>query len=436
MMNERANRRACGRLRRILVAATSVTVLSIACTVFTVGGAARAAEPAPTSQSAQQKQIADIVQTVMDQQHLRAVIVEVTQNGKVIARRAFGPSLTGEPATPDMHFRNGAVAFEYLTTLLMQFVDEHKVTLDDTIQKWEPSLPEADKVTLKMLANQTTGYPDFETDNAWTAAFYADPTKSQSFQSRLDYAFSRPLQFAPGTNWSYAHTNFMILGDILAKIGKEPLDVLLRDKVIKPMGLTSTVFSATGSVPSPALHSYSSERRVALGIPSGAPFYEESTYWNSDWGVPVGANETTTVDDLIRTAVAVGTGKLVSKSSYTAMTSPYLLGFGMKEAACEPSCFTLIPAYNFGLGIVRQGSWLTQDPEVGGYSATEAYLPSKKIAIAAVTTYAPGAFDDQGNYNNESDTVFHALAAYIAPSDAVPPPTSTGSDLQRHRAPK
>jgi CubicO group peptidase (beta-lactamase class C family) len=362
----------------------------------------------------------------MDQQDLRAVIVEITENGRVIARRAFGPSLTGEPATPNMYFRNGAVAFEYLTTLLMEFVDEHKVTLDDTIQKWEPSLPEADQVTLKMLANQTTGYPDFETDNAWTAAFYADPDQSQSYQTRLDYAFRRPMQFAPGTNWSYAHTNFMILGDILAKIGKKPLDVLLRDKVIKPMGLTSTVFSATGSVPSPTLHSYSSERRVALGIPSGAPFYEEATYWNADWGVPVGANETTTIDDMIRTAVAVGTGKLVSKSSYTAMTAPNLLGFGMKEPACEPSCFTQIPAYNFGLGVVRQGSWLTQDPQVGGYSATEAYLPSKKIAIAAVTTYTPAAFDDQGNYKNGSDAVFHALAAYISPADAVPPPPKNG----------
>jgi CubicO group peptidase (beta-lactamase class C family) len=296
------------------------------------------------------------------------------------------------------------------------------MSLDDTIQKWKPTLPEADKVTLKMLANQTTGYPDFETDNAWTAAFYADPTRSQTYQERLNYAFSRPLQFAPGTNWSYAHTNFMILGDALAKIGGKPLDVLLRDKVIKPMGLKSTTFSPTGSVPSPALHSYSSERRVALNIPSGDPFYEEATYWNAGWGTPVGGNETSTVDDLIRTAVAFGTGKLVSKASYKAMTDPLLLGFGKKETACEPSCFTQIPAYNFGLGVVRQGSWLTQDPQVGGYSATEAYLPSKKIAIATVTTYTPAAFDNQGNYPNASDTVFHALVKYIAPADAVPPP--------------
>ena len=135
-----------------------------------------------------------------------------------------------------MHFRNGAVAFEYVATLLMEYVDEHKVTLNDTIDRWMPTLPEANKVTLKMLANQTTGYPDFETDPAWTAAFNADPFQIWTSSERLKYAFARPVQFAPGTNWSYSHTNFMILGEILSKIGHEPLDTLCSEKVLEPDG--------------------------------------------------------------------------------------------------------------------------------------------------------------------------------------------------------
>ncbi len=67
--------------------------------------------------------------------------------------------MDGVPATTAMHFRNGAVAYQYVATLLMEFVDEHKVTLNDTIAQWMPKLPEASKVALKVLANQTTGYP-------------------------------------------------------------------------------------------------------------------------------------------------------------------------------------------------------------------------------------------------------------------------------------
>jgi len=362
----------------------------------------------------------------MKTEHLRAVIVKVTQGDKVVMSQAFGESVTGVPATTAMHFPNGAVAFAYLGTLLMEFVDEHKVKLDDTIERWMPDLPEANKVTLKMLANQTPGYPDFETDPKWLAAWTADPFHIWTFEERIKYAFERPMQFEPGTNWSYAHTNFMILGEILAKIGNKPLDVLLREKVLIPMGLKNTGASQVSDIPSPVLHGFDSERRTALKIPANVAFYEESTFWNGQWGTPMGANQTTTIDDLITTAVKVGTGALISKSSYEAMTGPNLLGFGKKQGNCAPSCFTQINVYNYGLGIVRSGSWILQNPLLGGYSATEAYLPSKKIAIAVAVTYAPEAFDSQGNYANSSDTIFRSIGTDLAPDDPPPPVPTKG----------
>jgi CubicO group peptidase (beta-lactamase class C family) len=364
------------------------------------------ATSAATSQSEQAAAIAKIVQNSMKTEHLRAVIVKVTQGDKVVTSQAFGESMTGVPATTPMHFPNGAVAFAYLGTLLMEFVDEHKVNLDDTIDRWMPKLPEANKVTLKMLANQTSGYPDFETDPKWLAAWSADPFHIWTFDERLKYAFSRPVQFAPGTNWSYAHTNFMILGEILSKIGGKPLDTLLREKVLDPIGLKNTTASQTSEIPIPVLHAFDSERRGALKIPPNVPFYEESSFWNAQWGTPMGANQTTNIDDMVTTAVKVGTGVLLSKSGYEAMTAPNLLGFGHKQDNCAPSCFTQVNGYNYGIGVVRSGSWLLQNPLLDGYSATEAYLPSKKIAIAVAVTFAQEAFDSQGNYKNSSDTVF------------------------------
>src|SRR5437867_5314414 len=393
---------------------TSFPLLTSAFLLLTFSAAA--ADTSPSQASA----IAEIVQKAMKTDHLRAVIVKVTQGDKVITSQAFGESVTGVPATPAMHFPNGAVAFAYLGTLLMEFVDEHKVKLDDTIERWMPTLPEANKVTLKMLANQTSGYPDFETDPKWLAAWTADPFHIWTFDERIKYAFACPVQFDPGTNWSYAHTNFMILGEILAKIGNKPLDTLLREKVLIPMGLKNTVASVTSEIPSPVLHGFDSERRTALKIPANVAFYEESTFWNAQWGTPMGANQTTTIDDMTTTAVKVGTGALLSKSSYEAMTGPNLLGFGKKQDNCAPSGFTQINVYNYGLGIVRSGSWILQNPLLGGYSATEAYLPSKKIAIAVAVTYTPEAFDSQGNYANSSDTLFRSIGTYLAPDDAPP----------------
>ena len=121
---------------------------------------AAAEEPQPTSTSAESstteaaaeepqseeaQQIAQVVQTSMEADYLRAVIVKVTRGDEVVIEQAFGESMDDVPATTDMNFRNGAVAFAYVATLLMIFVDEGMVTLDDTIDQWMPTLPEADK---------------------------------------------------------------------------------------------------------------------------------------------------------------------------------------------------------------------------------------------------------------------------------------------------
>ncbi|GGF24419.1 serine hydrolase domain-containing protein [Subtercola lobariae] len=271
-----------------------------------------------------------------------------------------------------------------------------------------------------MLANQTSGYPDYETDVNWNAAYNANPFHEFTYAERIGYAFERPMEFAPGTNWSYSHTNFMILGDILAKIGGQPLETLLQDKVLTPMGLTQTAGYDSAYIPEPVLHAFSSERRAALGVPASSPFYEESTYWNPAWGTPMGAAQTTNTHDMTTTAVAVGTGSLLSASSFHAMTDPNLLGFGQKLPVCAGTCFTQSNAYNYGLGAVRSGQWILQNPQLSGYSATAAYLPSQQLAIAVAVTHAPGAFKADGSYPNSADTLFRQIGAQLAGADAPP----------------
>lgn len=63
----------------------------------------------------------------------------MTSGGKDVYTGALGYSMTGVPATPAMHFRNGAMAFTYMSTMLMELVDRKKVTLDDKVSKWFPA---------------------------------------------------------------------------------------------------------------------------------------------------------------------------------------------------------------------------------------------------------------------------------------------------------
>jgi len=326
------------------------------------------------------------------------------------------------PATPQMHFRNGAVAISYVSTLLLKLVDQKKVRLDDKVSTWLPNIPNADRVTLGQLAQMTSGYPDYVLGNdAFSAALYANPFREWTTDEILAQVISRPLLYPPGTNWNYAHTNYVILGLALEKATGQDMPTLLRDNVLRPLGLSQTANSDTPDIPWPVLHAFSSERREALKIPSDTPFYEETTYWNPSWTITHGAIQTSTIYDLEATAAGIGSGKLLSRESYDVMVSTGLRGKTHAQPGC-PTCAEQNDIYTYGLGIVISGHWLLQNPMFAGYAAVEAYLPAQKIAIAVACTFGEQAFDESGNYNNEADTLFRRIAADLAPQDAPPLP--------------
>jgi CubicO group peptidase (beta-lactamase class C family) len=367
--------------------------------------------------------IVGIARGAMAQHHLRAVILRVTMNGEDFVTAALGESMTGVPATPDMHFRNGAVAISYVSTLLLQLVDRGVVSLDDRLSTWLPDLPDADRVTLRMLANMTAGYPDYVPDQRLTQALNANPFRQWTPQELIQLGVSQPRVFAPGTNWDYAHTNYVILGQALERITGRPMATLLEENVLSPLGLNNTHNWTTPGIPEPVLHAFSSERRMALGVPANTRFYEESTFWNPSWTITDGAIQTTNIYDMTATAIAIGEGTLLSPESHRAQVANSLLGFGSVLEGCR-TCHPLDNRYNYGLGVVLSGSWILQNPLFSGYAATEAYLPSRKIAIAVAVTFAEGAFDEKGDYNNTSTDIFAAIGAYLAPEDPPPAPTN------------
>ena len=398
--------------------------MPVACVLalFTGCGAPVSAPPTASTDKAKADAIMKIVKDTITERHLKAVIVRITVDGKEVLTQAVGDSMTGVPATPQMHFRNGAVAISYVSTLLLKLVDENKLRLDDKLSKWLPDFPHSDQVTLGQLAQMTSGYPDYVLGNeAFGNELYENPFRQWTVDDILAQIRSRPLLYPPGTNWNYAHTNYVLLGLALEKATGQDMPTLLNDKVLRPLGLSQTANSDTPEIPSPVLHAFSSERRQVLKIPAGTPFYEETTYWNPSWTITHGAIQTSNIYDLEATAVGIGSGKLLSSESYKAMVSTDLRGKTRTQDGC-PTCIVQNDSYTYGLGIVITGHWLLQNPLFAGYAAVEGYLPSQKIAIAVANTYEAAAFDDQGDYNNESDILFRRIATEMAPNDAPPPP--------------
>ncbi len=374
---------------------------------------------------AQADAIMRIVDEAMTERHLRAVIVRVTVDGEEIVTRAVGESMTGVPATTDMHFRNGAVAISYVSTVLLQLVDEGTVTLDDTVSRWLPDIPHTDRVTLGQLAQMTSGYPDYVIGNdEFADAIYADPFRSWTPpEELLAYATSKPLLYEPGTNWNYAHTNYVILGLALEKITGETVETLVQERVLEPLGLDGTHAAQTATIPEPVLHAFSSERREFLGVPPATPFYEDSSFWNPSWTITHGAVQTSNIYDLHDTAIAVGTGG--------ELLSPRVAPCdGLDRTARQDPRTTRLSDVRRAVGGLHLRARrrdlgrlaVAEPPLFAGYSAVEAYLPDQKVAIAVAVTYGPEAFDDTGAYPNQAEMLFREIGAQVAPDHAPPMP--------------
>lgn len=366
--------------------------------------------------------VRQLIRERMEKRRLRAVLVRVTIDGQEILTEAFGESMAGVPATTDMHFRNGAVSIAFTSTLLLQLVDQQKVKLTDRLSTWLPDVPNADRVTLGQLAQMTSGYADYVRQPEFITALYANPFRQWHPDELLALAVSKPLFFEPGTNWAYAHTNYVLLGLALERITGRPVNELMQERVLGPLGLTHTTDPGTPAIPEPVLHAFTEERREFLQLPESVPFEEDSSFWNPSWSINRGAIQTTDLFDLHDSAVAIGTGSLLSKESYAAMVSTALRGKTTALPGC-PTCFAHVEQYTYGLGLITSGRWLLQNPMFGGYGAIAAYLPSEKAAVAVAVTLAAGplAEGESPRESNEADRLFREIGALVAPSDPPPP---------------
>jgi CubicO group peptidase (beta-lactamase class C family) len=411
--------------RRWTALALSALLLVVVGTATDSAGATAAVTPHTRERSvdpALAAELRQITREARDTYHLGAVIVRVTKNGKNVYTAALGESMTGVPATTDMHFRNGAFAFTYIGEIVAQLVDDEKMALDDPLAKWMPELPGSDEVTIRNLLNMTSGYADYVYTPELVNGTEADPFRQWTGDELIAAGVSQPIEFEPGTNFGYSHTNYVILGKVLEKALGRSMPEIMDTYIIKPMKLTNTSSNAgTPSVPEPVLHSYSSMRREALQIPATVAFSEDTTFWNPSWTTAQGAVQTTDIYDLTTSMEVVGSGALVSKAMYKAQTDNLLGNFGSTDpsgrcAACQP----VTTERSYGLGVLLVGSWIVQSKGYAGSDATAGYLPSSKYAVSVLSNFTSDGYDATGASDNGSRKLFTALAAAVAPDEAAP----------------
>lgn len=365
-----------------------------------VGVGATAAVPAcPTGQVALESGCADaaktaegvraIVREAMAELDLRSAIVSVSVGDTPVLSQAWGESAAGQPATLDMHWRIGSIGIAYLTTALLQLQDQGVLSIDDKLSKWLPDYPRANDITLAMLANSTSGYAEYV--DLKVLPLYADVHRQWTPDELIQASLAQGMKCEPGTCFVYSHANFVILGRVMAMASGKPVADLIRTGILEPLGMRDTRSDSTSFIPEPVLHAFSTD----LGT------YEDSTDWSPSWTTAKGAIMTGTIPDVMRSAAAIATGRLISPKAYAQLLAPY-------TASLPP----MTRSRYYGLGIAVSNGWILQNPYFFGYSGLMAYLPAQKIAVAITSTLGPNASAE----GNMSQKLFQRIAQRLAPS--------------------
>lgn len=326
---------------------------------------------------------------------VKAMIYGLWINGKPVSVDKFGDSMTAVPALIDMRIRAGGVTETMLTTILMKMVEQKKIRLEDSIAPWFPKLQNANHVTIRMLAQCTSGYFDYVYNPKFLKKVTAQPFLQWNTDTLLAYSTMLPPLFAPGTSQHYTHTDYIILSHILCQIAHKTPEALYQEYIFDPLQLHSAHFnSRTAEMPFPVLHSFSQDRAI----------YEDATFWSPSWTAGSGGVNAT-IQDLGKWANAWMNSALITEESTKILRAASTVGLGQNTK----------DKY-FAMGFGSLNHWLIQNPRFGGYSGVFAVLPEKKIVFIAFNTLNPYRKEP----GNISFSLWQHLATILAPEYPLP----------------
>ena len=188
------------------------------------------------------------VHAQMTRQKIPGVAVAVIKDGQPIIAKGYGLANIelNVPVKPETIFQSGSMGKQFTSTAVMLLVEEGKIDLDEKISRYVGAVPEAWKpITVRQVLTHTAGMPNDFSD--------ADYVQNWTEDQLLAKAKAMPLDFQPGTKWSYSNVGYVVLGIMVSKISGKFYGDFLQERVFKPLGMTTTrIISEADIIPNRA----------------------------------------------------------------------------------------------------------------------------------------------------------------------------------------
>ena len=242
----------------------------------------------------------------------------VSENGKVVLKKGYGFAdfEWKIPNTPDTKFRLGSITKQFTSALIMQLVDEGKLSLDATLASVLPYYRKdiGGKVTIHHLLSHTSGIPSYTALPNWEKEINRNPFGPREFVEKY---VSGDLEFEPGTKFSYSNSGYFILGAIAEQVTGKTYEQLLQERIFGPLGMKASGYDLSRPI---------LEKR-ARGYEQTMPGVRNADYLDMSQPYAAGALYST-VEDLYLWDRALDGDKLLSAKTKERIFTPVLQNFG------------------------------------------------------------------------------------------------------------
>jgi D-alanyl-D-alanine carboxypeptidase len=256
-----------------------------------------------------------------------------------------------------------------VATVVLGLVEEGRLGLDDPLDRVLPDFPQAHRITIRDLLSHTSGIPDYTQAHGYNRRLADDREHRWSTAELLGLVADRDPLFAPGTDYDYSNTNYLLLGEVIETVTGEPWSAEIRRRIIDPLELEHTTIAGAEPMPAELVSGYFDLDN------DGDTENVDAAHWPAQDTAegPAGAI-VSTAPDLARFAKALFGGELLGPESLTAMVTPNAYG---------------APHHDYGLGVeVLHPDYETEvwghGGVVLGFRAQMMYLPGSRTVIVVL----------------------------------------------------
>lgn len=296
-----------------------------------------------------------------------AISVALVSDGRIVLAKNYGKrSLeTGEPVKPTTAFAVGSVTKQFTVAAALLLVEEGKLSLTDKVSKWYPRATRANDITISDIFHHVSGYTDF-----YPLDYVTRPMqKAMGGDAIVNEYAGKPLDFEPGSRWSYSNTGFTMLGRIVERISGKPLGLFLKERIFTPLGMSNTYFEPDprGKNVAQGYNSYQLSP-LTLATPEGRG-------WTGGAG-----GIYSTAEDLAKWDIAIMGGKVFKPATWQIVITPRLLNDSANSG------------YGGGqfIGARRGWMYLQHGGAVSGFIANNLMLPAQKAAYITLAASERG----------------------------------------------